>query len=202
MRDDTILGNQRETLSAWHHRGLHDKSKRLGQFGVGISEEHDSSIGTTRFSAPCSHDERIVGCDADGEIDTLGLEFILCLHEGWEVGLGAAWGEGTWHTEDGDLLSGDQLGDVIVLVLEISQALCEGDGRDLVSCFDFSHLGFDAGCKVWTEGWALGGAGHESGGERKKCEEEGQLTEGHCERERVVQCSVVRCVRACDGKFG
>lgn len=89
MSNDSVIGNQGEALGTGHHGTFDLQAERTSKFRVRVRKENDARVGPSRFSSPCIHDINIIGRDADGQIHSLLLEFLLRFDEAGQVRLGA-----------------------------------------------------------------------------------------------------------------
>mmetsp|Transcript_25060 Transcript_25060/g.53416 ORF Transcript_25060/g.53416 Transcript_25060/m.53416 type:complete len:216 (+) Transcript_25060:112-759(+) len=157
--NDSVLGDEGESLGARHHGGFHGETEGRGEFAAAVAQEDDAGVGSPGGSPPGLHHKVIVRRDADDQVDSLFLELVLGGDETGKVRFGAPGGEGTGNTKDDDLLSGDEFGNVdCVVSLEIGETLREGYRRDLVPDLDF-------GC----HGCFFGGGGGDRCGQGAEC---------------------------------
>jgi hypothetical protein len=96
---------------------------------------HEKSLavlGAAVDLAPSVHDERVVGCDDDDLVDTLGRELLLVLEVGRDVHGLAAGGESAGDGDEDDLLAGELFAGVVGLRKAAGGRAGVGDGGPAV----------------------------------------------------------------------
>mmetsp|Transcript_1345 Transcript_1345/g.2823 ORF Transcript_1345/g.2823 Transcript_1345/m.2823 type:complete len:203 (-) Transcript_1345:37-645(-) len=142
FRDDSVLGNQRESLGPGHHGRLHGEAECLCELAGSVAQKENSRVGSPGGAPPGLHDKVVVGGNANDEIDSPLCQFVAGGDKTGQVRLGAAGGKGAGDSKDDDLFSGNELGNVdVVLSAKLGEALLEDDRGDGVAGLDFLDFG-------------------------------------------------------------
>ena len=92
IRQETnaCVGTSRRAAPSLSHKNKTAKQRRMNQTNC---KRHFNYFAT---SSSYLHDIGIICCNTNCQIDTLGLEVLLCRHEGRQMRLGTAWSKGTY----------------------------------------------------------------------------------------------------------
>merc|ERR1719370_1240839 len=112
--DSSILHQHRESLAAnvsKDGRQIQLQFESFGEISTGISQHPHLTLGCLILT-PGFHHEGVIDGDTNNLLDSLSFKFSCRGHIAGKVGLAAALGEGSWHSEHDHLLPRAELGQV------------------------------------------------------------------------------------------